>query len=67
MNLKTLILPVLALLNVICQMIFGVKLTEDELGETANQIVNAVSILLVIYGVVKNHFPTKNKPDDKGE
>lgn len=52
---KTMILPILGLLNILVQAIFGVKIEESVLNDLAINLGNVISGILVIYGIFKNH------------
>lgn len=54
-NYKTIIAPVIAVLALVLELVFKVKLPEELQNGVIDGISNLVAIAVVIYGILKNH------------
>lgn len=63
---KTVIAPIVAVLVMAIQLIFGVKIPESLANEVVVATSNVVAVLVAIYGIFKNHQKEKSAsmPDD---
>lgn len=52
---KTIIAPIVAVLAIVVQLVFGVEIPEDVVEQIVAVVGNVVAIGLVVYGIVKNH------------
>ncbi len=55
MNYKTMVLPFIALIALIVQLITGVKISEDVQGQIATAIGDVIAVSLIVYGIIINH------------
>lgn len=52
---KTMIAPIVAVIAIAAQLIFGVDISEEVQSQLVEWIANGILIGTAIYGVVKNH------------
>lgn len=53
---KTIIAPIVALIVLVVQALFGIEIPEDVVNEFVVVIGNLVAVATVIYGIVTNHI-----------
>lgn len=57
---KTTIAPIVAVLAMAVQLIFGVEIPESLVNEVVVVVSNAIAVFVVIYGIFKNHKKEKS-------
>lgn len=58
---KAVILPILAFLKVMLELLFGIKIPDEIFNDFVNQFMNFGAICLVLYGIFKNYKKDKDK------
>ena len=53
---KTIIAPIVALIVLVVQALFGIEIPEDVVNEFVVVVGNLVAVATVIYGIVTNHL-----------
>lgn len=60
---KTVILPLLMVLGVVVQLVFGVEIPESVLNDVAVVTANVIALVVVVIGIFKNHKKDSNKEE----
>lgn len=64
---KSVILPILAVLAMIVQGVFGVDISEELQNQIAEVVINVIGVSFLIYGVFKNHKKEKQEETQEEE
>lgn len=60
---KTIIAPIVGFLIVALKVVFGIEVPEEVGGQIVDFIVTGISLVALVYGIIKNH----SKPQEPGQ
>ena len=59
MNYKTIVVPIISVIALALQIVFGVEIDEGVVNDVAVAIGNIIAVGFVVYGIFKNHKDKK--------
>lgn len=62
-SLKSVVAPIIAVIAIALQLVFGVEIPEELQNNITDAIINIVLVGTVVYGIITNHTKNKDKEE----